>query len=91
MLAKKLIDHSIKERNKQKVTQESRIEISADIMEQINKKHFYLKQKRRAFNTSYGQRNIQDKQKEKEKEKNYLHTSQKLKSQRKTKVRDKSH
>ena len=31
--AEKFIDHSIKERNKQKVTQESRIEISADIME----------------------------------------------------------
>ena len=29
----------------QKVTQESRIEISADIIEQINKKHFYSKQK----------------------------------------------
>ena len=44
-LAGKFIDHSIKERNKQKVAQESRIEISADIMEQINKKHFYSKQK----------------------------------------------
>ena len=42
-LAEKFIDHSIKERNKQKVTQESRIEISADIMEQIKKKHFYSK------------------------------------------------
>ena len=49
MLAEKFIDHSIKERNKQKVTQESRIEISADIMEQINKKHFYSKQKGRAL------------------------------------------
>ena len=39
--AEKFIDHSIKERNKQKVTQESRREISADIMKQINKKHFY--------------------------------------------------
>ena len=48
-LAEKFIDHSIKERNKQKVTQESRIEISADIMEQINKKYFYSKQKGRAL------------------------------------------
>ena len=48
-LAEKFIDHSIKERNKQKVTQESRIEISADIMEQINKKLFYSKQKGRAL------------------------------------------
>ena len=48
-LAEKFIDHSIKERNNQKVTQESRKEISADIMEQINKKHFYSKQKGRAL------------------------------------------
>ena len=48
-LAEKFIDHSIQERKKQKVTQESRIEISADIMEQINKKHFYSKQKGRAL------------------------------------------
>ena len=48
-LAEKFIDHSIKERNKQKVTQESRIEISADIMKQINKKHYYSKQKGRAL------------------------------------------
>ena len=47
--AEKFIDHSIKERNKQKVTQESRIEISADIIKQINRKHFYSKQKGRAL------------------------------------------
>ena len=35
MLAKKLIDYSIKERSKQKVTQESKIEISEEIMNQI--------------------------------------------------------
>ena len=35
----------LKNKKKQKVTQESRIEIAADIMEQINKKHFYSKQK----------------------------------------------
>ena len=40
-LAEKFIDHAIKERNKQKVTLESKIEISAEIMDQINKKHFY--------------------------------------------------
>ena len=48
-LAEKFIDHAIKERNKQKVTQESKIEISAEIMEQINKKHFYSRQKGRAL------------------------------------------
>ena len=42
-LAKMLIDHSIKERNKQKVTQESKIEISEEIINQISKKHFYSK------------------------------------------------
>ena len=39
----------MKKRNKQKVTQESKIEISEEIMEQINKKHFYSKQKERAL------------------------------------------
>ena len=48
-LAEKFIDHSIKERNKQIVTQESKIEISEEIMNQINMKHFYSKQKRRAL------------------------------------------
>ena len=48
-LAEKFIDHSIKERNKQKVTQESKIEISEEIMNQINKKHFYSRQKGRAL------------------------------------------
>ena len=47
-LAEKFIDHSIKERNKYK-KQKSRIEISADIMEQIKKKHIYSKQKGRAL------------------------------------------
>ena len=36
-LAEKFIDYAIKERNKQKVTQESKIEISAEIMVQIKK------------------------------------------------------
>ena len=40
-LTEKIIDHSINERKKQKVTQESKIEISEEIMNQINKKHFY--------------------------------------------------
>ena len=48
-LAEKFIDHSIKERNKQKVTQESKIEISEEIINQINKKHFYSRQKGRAL------------------------------------------
>ena len=48
-LAEKFIDHSIKERNKQKVTQENKIEISEEIMNQINKKHFYSRQKGRAL------------------------------------------
>ena len=48
-LAEKFIDHSIKERNKQKVTQESKIEISEEIMNQINKKHFYSRQKGRTL------------------------------------------
>ena len=37
-LAEKFIDYSIKERNKQKVTQESKIEILEEIRNQINKK-----------------------------------------------------
>ena len=48
-VSRKFIDHSIKERNKQKVTQESKIEISEEIMNQINKKHFYSRQKGRAL------------------------------------------
>ena len=48
-LAEKFIEHAIKERNKQKVTQESKIEISAEIMDQINKKHFYSRQKGRSL------------------------------------------
>ena len=36
-LAEKFIDHAIKERNKQNVTQGSKIEIFAEIMDQINK------------------------------------------------------
>ena len=46
-IAERFIDHSIKERNKQKITQESKIEISEGVMNQINKKHFYSKQKGR--------------------------------------------
>ena len=52
------IDHSIKERNKQKVTQESKIEISEEIMNQINKKHFYSRQKGRAFSMFVASREI---------------------------------
>ena len=48
-LAEKFIDHSIKERNKQKVTQESKIDLPEEIMNQINKKHFYSIQKGRAL------------------------------------------
>ena len=48
-LAEKFIDHSIKQRNKDKVTQESKIEISEEILSQINSKHFYSKQKGRAL------------------------------------------
>ena len=48
-LAEKFIDHSIKERNKQKVTQESKIEISEEIMNQIKKKHFYSRKKGRVL------------------------------------------
>ena len=48
-LAEKFIDHAIKERNKQKETQDSKIEISAEIMDQINKKNFYSRQKGRAL------------------------------------------
>ena len=48
-LTEKIIDHSIKERKKQKVTQESKIEISEEIMNQIKKKHFYSRQKGRAL------------------------------------------
>ena len=48
-LAEKFIDHSIKQRNKDKVIQDSKIEISEDILNQINCKHFYSKQKGRAL------------------------------------------
>ena len=48
-LTEKFIDHSIKERNKKKVTQDSKIEISEEIMNQIIKKHFYSRQKGRAL------------------------------------------
>ena len=57
-LAEKFIDHSIKERNKQKVTQESKIEISEEIMNQINKKHFYSWQKGRALSMLVASREI---------------------------------
>ena len=48
-LAEKFIDHSIKQRNKDKVTQDSKIEISEYILNQINSKNFYSKQKGRAL------------------------------------------
>ena len=37
------------ERSKQKVTQESKIEITEEIINQIKKKHFYSRQKGRAL------------------------------------------
>ena len=57
-LTEKFIDHVIKERNKQKVTQESKIEISAEIMDQINKKHFYSRQKGRALSMLSSSREV---------------------------------
>ena len=57
-LAEKLIDYSIKEWSKQKVTQESKIEISEEIMNQINKKHFYSKQKGRALSMLVASREV---------------------------------
>ena len=48
-LAEKFIDHSIKDINKQKVTQENKLEISEEIMNQINKKHYYSRQNGRAL------------------------------------------
>ena len=57
-LAEKFIDHAIKERNKQKVTQENKIEISAEIMDQINKKHFYSRQKGRALSMLVSSREV---------------------------------
>ena len=44
-IEEKCIGLSIKERNKQRVTQESKIEISEEIMNQINKKYLYQRQK----------------------------------------------
>ena len=85
-LAEKFIDHSIKERNKYK-KQESRIEISADIMEQIKKKHIYSKQKGRALLMLVTDKEIY-KINRKRKRENTLPTSQHLKSQRNTKLRD---
>ena len=57
-LAEKFIDHSIKERNKQKVTQESKIEISEEIMNQINWKQFNSRQKGRALSMLVSSREI---------------------------------
>ena len=57
-LVEKFIDHSIKERNNQKVTQESKIEISKKIMNQINKKHFYSRQKGRALSMLVASREV---------------------------------
>ena len=57
-LTEKFIDHSTKERNKQKVTQDSKIEISEEIMNQINKKHFYSNQKGRALSMFVASRKI---------------------------------
>ena len=39
-LAEKFIDHSIREWNKQEVTQENKIKISEEVMNKINKKNF---------------------------------------------------
>ena len=41
-LTEKFIDHSMKERNNQKETQECKLEISEEKMKKINKKHFLL-------------------------------------------------
>ena len=49
MFAEKFINRSIKERNKQRVNQESKIEISKEIMNQINKNHFYQRLKERTL------------------------------------------
>ena len=57
-LAEKFIDHSIKERNKQKVTQESKIEILEETRNQINKKKIYKKLKERALSMIVGSREI---------------------------------
>ena len=57
-LAEKFIDHAIKERNKQKVTQESKKKISVEIMDQINKKHFYSRQKGRVLSMLVSSREI---------------------------------
>ena len=54
-VSREVIDHAIKERNKQKVSQESKIEISAEIMGQINKKHFYSRPKGRALSMIFFQ------------------------------------
>ena len=47
-----------RKKNKQKVTQESKIEISEEIMNQINKKHFYSKQKGRALSMLVASREV---------------------------------
>ena len=58
-LAEKFIDHAIKERNKQKSNlRKAKIEISAEIMDQINKKHFYSRQKGRALSMLVSSREI---------------------------------
>ena len=57
-LVEKFIDHPIKERNKQKVTQDNKIEISEEIMNQINKKHFYIRQKGKALSMLVASREI---------------------------------
>ena len=57
-LAEKFIDHSIKERNKQKVSQDSKIEISEEKMNKINKNYFYFLLKERAFSMLVASRKI---------------------------------
>ena len=57
-LEDKFVDHTIEERNKQKITQESQIEISAEIMEQINNKHFNSRQKGRALSMLVSNKSI---------------------------------
>ena len=56
-------------------------------MEQINKKHFYLKQKERDLLMLVTDKEIYMINRKRKRE-NTLHTSQQLKSQRNTKVRD---
>ena len=52
----------------QKVTQESKIKISEEIMEQISKQHFYYKQKERALSMLVASKEIYKVNREKKRE-----------------------